>query len=152
MPFHTWFEAGNLFRRSRVLQVVKRAAVGDGGNHGSQLQRRHGDAFSEGAHFPYATELGRNLFLRVGAHLLARDFVSREFAQSVLVGVEADFLKSQAASQSLEVGVVGMSQGSSKIHAAAAAQGNFCVFCNQVFAQGSQGHRQLDGRARLRAT
>jgi len=33
--------------------------------------------------------------LRIGAHLLARDVVSGKFAQSVLVGVEADFFKSK---------------------------------------------------------
>ena len=71
MPLHARLEVRDFVRRVGMLQVVKRAAVGDGGNHGAQLQRRHGNAFSEGAHLADAAELGRNLLLRVGAEVFA---------------------------------------------------------------------------------
>ena len=60
----------------------------------------------------------------IGAQLLARNVVAGQFAQSELVGVEADFFKSQLASQGLEIGVVGVRQRGGQVHAAAAAQGD----------------------------
>ena len=59
--------------------------------------------------------------------LFAFDVVSGQFTQSELVGVEADFFKSQLASQGFEVGVVGVRQCGGQIHAAAAAQGDLGV-------------------------
>src|SRR6185437_16850759 len=120
-------------RRGGMLQIVKRAAVGDRGYHGAQLQRRHGNAFSEGAHFAYATQPGRNLVLRISAEVFALNVVSGQFTQSELVGVKADFFKSQFASQGLKVGVIGVGQGRGEVHAAAAAQGDLGVFRDQVF-------------------
>src|SRR6266851_1236215 len=67
VALYAWFEVGDFIRSGRMLQVVERATVSDGGNHGAQLERRHGNALSEGAHLAYTAELGRNLLLRIGA-------------------------------------------------------------------------------------
>ena len=106
-----------------MLQVVESAAIGDRGNHGTQLQRRHGNTFSERAHLAYAAKLRRNFVLRISSEVLAFNVVSGQFAQAELVGVEADFFESELASQSFKVGVVGMGQSGRQVHPAAARPG-----------------------------
>ena len=105
-----------------------------------ELQRRHGNAFTERAHLAYPAQLGRNLLFRIGAQLFVRDVVTRHFAQSILVGVVADLLKSQLAAQGFEICIVGMGQRSRQIHAGAAAEANFGVLGDQALAQGSECH------------
>ena len=83
--------------------------------------------------------------------MLAVDVPARQFAQSKLVGVIADPLEAQLASHRLKVGVVGVRQRRGQVHAPVLAQRNFRVFGDDVFAQRRQGHRNLDGRTRLRS-
>ena len=134
-----------------MLQVIKRAAIGDGRNHRTQLQRGHGDAFAERAHLPYATQLRRDLFFGINSHLLARDVVSRQLAQAELMRVEAYFFKTQLPAQRLKIRIVGARQRRGQIHPAAPSQSDFGVFGDQIFTQRRQSDRQFDGRARLRS-
>ena len=70
-----------------MLEVIERAAVGHGGDQGAELQRRHGDAFTEGAHLAHAAEFGRKFLIGEDAEVLALNVVASELAQSELVGV-----------------------------------------------------------------
>ena len=90
-------------------------------------------------------------FFGIAAQLFAGNVVSGKFAESVFMSVVGDFLKTEFASDSLEVGVVGVGNRGRKIHAAAAAESDFGVLRNQAFAQRGQGDRKFDGGARLRA-
>ena len=79
MTLHVRLEIGNFIRRRGMLHVIERSAVGDGGNHGSQLQRGHGNAFAERAHFANAAQLRGNYFIRIGSGVLAGNVVAGEF-------------------------------------------------------------------------
>ena len=118
-----------------MLQVVEGSAVGDSRYHCAQLQRGHGHAFTEGAHFAHAAHLFRDYSIGVNAWLFASDVVSGQFAQAVFVRVVGDLLKPELASQSLEVGIVGVRQGHGEIHAAAPAERHRGVFLHQTFVQ-----------------
>ena len=97
-------------RRCRVLQVVERAAVGDGRDQRAELQRRHGDALAEGAHAAHAALLRRQFLVRIDTKLLAGDVVAGQLAQPKLVGIVADALKAERAAQRFKVEIVGVSQ------------------------------------------
>ena len=134
-----------------MLQVVKRSAVRNRGDHRSQLQGGHRDAFAKGAHLAHAAELGGNLLVGVYAQVLALNVVAGQLAQSKLVRVVADFFKAQLAADRFKIGVVGMRQRLSQIHFRPAAQLDFRIFGDQVLAECSQRHGNLDRRAGLRS-
>ena len=48
--FHARLEILFFLLRPRVLQVIKRSAIGDGGNQRTQLKRRHLNPFAEARH------------------------------------------------------------------------------------------------------
>ena len=54
VAFHSRLESSYFFGSRGVLQIVKCSAVGNRGNQCSQLERSHGNAFAEGAHFANA--------------------------------------------------------------------------------------------------
>src|SRR6185369_12797208 len=80
--------------RCRVLQVIQATVVGDSCHHGAKLQGSERDAFTKRAHLADATELFTELFRRKRAEVLAFYVVAREFAESKLLRVVADFFKS----------------------------------------------------------
>src|SRR5215472_7178367 len=85
------------------------------------------------------------------AEVFTLNVVSGELTQAELVGVFADLFKTQAASDSLKVSVVGVGEGFSEVHLRAAAEHDFFLAGNDLFTQTSQGHGDLDGGAWLRA-
>src|SRR5437763_16267917 len=141
MTFYTRLQVREFIGGLRMLQVIKRAAVGDGGNQRAELQWGHRDALAERAHFPYATQLSRNNFFRINSQVFTRDVITGQLAQSELMRVVADLLEAQAPTDSFEVGVVGMRQRHCQIHLAAAAEGNWGLFCNQVLTERGQSYR-----------
>src|ERR1041385_33118 len=88
--------------RERVLEVIERAAVGDGGDQRAELQRRHGDAFTKGAHLAYAAEPGCELVIGEGAQVFTGDVEAGKLAQSELVGVMADLGETKTAADRLK--------------------------------------------------
>src|SRR5438445_11355918 len=104
-----------------MLEVIERAAVGDGRDQRAELQRSHGIAFTKRAHCAYATETGVELMRGESAQVLAFNAVTGKLAQTELVGVIADLGEAEAASDGLKVSVVGVRQRFSKRHVRAAA-------------------------------
>src|SRR6185437_11770132 len=80
--------------RGRILQVVHGAAVGDGGDDGSQLQRRDFNSFTEAAH-PRDTAVYRRL-RGEKTRLLASDVVTGAFTEAENVIVMPDVVKAEA--------------------------------------------------------
>src|ERR1700704_1210060 len=110
-----------------MLEVIERASVGDGGNQGAELQRRHGNAFTKRAHLAYAAESGVKLMRGEGAKVLAIDTVTGKLAQAKLMGVIADLGKAETASNGFKVSVVGVGKrlGESHVRASAKRDGFF---------------------------
>src|ERR1700757_784219 len=65
------------------------------------------------------------------------------------MGVEADLVEAELASESLEVGVIGASQGIGEIDVAAAAENDLGVLVPNAFAERGERDRELDGGAGL---
>src|SRR6266404_5852193 len=110
LAFNPGFIADDFINRRWMLQVVKRAAIGDGRYQRAQLQRRHGDAFTKRAHLAHAAQAGWQLARGKYSKVLAFNVVTGQFAQAELVGVRADFGKAQAASHGLKISIVGVRQ------------------------------------------
>src|SRR5579884_1726933 len=110
MPLHARLEISHLFRARGMLQVIKRAAISDCRDQSAKLQRSHGDALAERAHFPYTAKLGRNLFVRIRPELLPGNVVPGQFTESVLMSVIGDLFETKFATESFEVCIVRMSQ------------------------------------------
>src|ERR1700691_1116800 len=105
-----------------MLQVVKRATIGDGGNHGAQLERGHGHSLPEGTHLANSAQFFGNYFVRVGSQLLARNVITGKLAQAILMGIEGYFLKTELTSQGFEISIIRMRQRLSQVHPAASAK------------------------------
>src|SRR6185437_5299590 len=107
-----------------ILQVVHGAAVGDGGDDGSQLQRRDFNSFTETAH-PRDTAVYRRL-RREKTRLLASDVVTGAFTEAKNVIVMPDVIKAEATSQLFKKRVVRVGQRFGHIHIAATADFDHC--------------------------
>src|SRR5437016_402439 len=97
MPLDHRLKVSNVSRSRRMLQVVHGAAVCHRCDQRSQLQRRHGNAFAEGAHLPYPAQLRGNLFLGINTRLLTLNVITGELAQSVTTGIVRDLLEPELA-------------------------------------------------------
>ncbi len=93
------------------------------------------NAFAEAAHLADAAQARRNFLLGIIAEMFSRDMVAGQFAQAVLMSVGADLLESQLAAHRFKIGVVGMRQRRSQVHAAAATQPDLCILVDDAFAQ-----------------
>src|SRR6185312_16095831 len=131
-------EVSHLIGRGRMLQVIKRAAVGNGRDQGAQLQWGHGNAFAKRAHSAYSAVLGGNHMVGILAQLLSGDVVTRQLTQAELVGVIGHLLKSQLASYRFEISIVGVGQSLRQVEAGAAAQANAGVLVNYPFTERRQ--------------
>ena len=134
-----------------MLQVVKRSTVGNRGHQRSQLQRRHRDTLTEGAHAADAAFLFGQHLLGVDAQLLTGNVPASQFAQAEGVRVVAHPLEAEATAKCLKIKVVGLGQGLGHVHAVVAAQIYRGVLGDDALLQGSQRDRHLNGRTRLGA-
>src|SRR5579872_2379891 len=78
--FDDWLKVGDLLWCSRVLQIIECSTVGNGGDHRAELQRGHGDAFTEGAHLSHSAFARGNYLIGILTELLAGNVISSKFA------------------------------------------------------------------------
>src|SRR5690349_19354897 len=116
-----------------MLQVIKRASVGDGRDERAELQGRHGNAFTKRAHLAHAAETGVEFMIGEGAKVLAFNAVTGKLAQTELVGVIADLGEAETAADSLKVSVVGVRERFSERHVRAAAERDLFLRGNNFF-------------------
>src|SRR5262249_22066422 len=90
LALYVRLEVDNVIGGSWVLKKKELTAVSNGGDQRAELQRRHGDAFTEAAHLTYAAELGCEFLIRKGAKLLALNVVSGKLTETELVRVFTD--------------------------------------------------------------
>src|SRR5436305_4252895 len=83
--------------------------------------------------------------------MFADDVVAGHLTHPVLVRVLADLGETETPPNALEIWVVGMRYGVSKVDLAVTAEPYFCVLLNDAFAQARERDRQLEGRAWLGA-
>src|SRR6266436_9039061 len=98
-----------------MLEVIKRAAVGDVRYHCAQLQGRHRNSLAVRAHLAHPAELLGNRFIGIGSRLLARDIVARQFAQAILMSVISDLIETQLAAKRFEICVVRSEEHTSEL-------------------------------------
>ena len=151
LALYARLKADDLIDRRGVLEVIKRASVGDGGNQRAELQRRHGNAFTKRAHLAYAAETGVELMIGEGAEMLAFNAVTGKLTESKLVRVIADLGKAEAASDGLKISVVGMRQRLGKASCARVRRARWILPGNNFFTEAGQRHGNLDSGTGLRA-
>ena len=132
---------------SRVLQIVECAAIRDGRNERAQLQRSHLDSFAEARH-PGNSAAFRRLG-RHGAGLLLGNLIPGEFAETQSPRIIRNGVKSHAAPEFLEVGVIGMRHRFGQVQRLAPRNANHGVARHEPFLQRRHGNHRLDGRARF---
>ena len=131
--------------RARVLQVVERAAIGDGGKQGGQLQGCNGNALAKAGHHADAAVLGR--LRRQNAGLLAGDLEASLFAQAQHLCVARDALEAKPRAQDVEVLVVGFGDGVGEVEGDVPGDENGGIAVDDVLAQRGQPRHQFDRRA-----
>src|SRR5437588_8283421 len=117
-----------------MLQVVEGSSVGDRCGESTELQRRHADAFAERAHAAYTALCSGNLFIRIGAEVLAGDIVASEFAESEFVRVVLHAVEAETAPKDFKVRVVRLGDGLREVHMPS-AEVDRRVFGDRAFAQ-----------------
>src|SRR6185369_1179997 len=117
----------------------------------AELQRRHRDAFAVAAHLAYAAILCTRSDSRELAQMLADDVVAGHLTHAVLVRVLANLRETEAASDALEIRIVGMRDRVSEIDFAVTAELYFRVLLDDAFAQPGKRDGKLKRRTRLGA-
>ena len=147
LPLDSRHQVGRFVLSAGILQVVERAAVGDGGKQRCQFERRQRDAGTEAGHHAHAFRRRR-----FGQHagLLGIQIERRLLAQTEQLGVVRNPLESQLSAQRRKVGIVRVGQRLRQVQTQPPRQEDRRVRLHDAFAHGRQRGYQLDGGAGLK--
>src|SRR5579872_454778 len=113
---HLGFEASDLHRSRRVLQIIESSTIGERRHERSKLEGGQGHALSKAAHPSNTTLRSWNRLIGIDTQLLARDVIARQLAQSELRSIVPHPVKSKLAAQLLKVEVVAVRQRLRHVH------------------------------------